>query len=127
MDGVLSIGMLIAFQSLMQRFLEPVNSLVGLAGELQEMEGDLGRLDDVLRNASDPIVQKEISAPLDQLPATHVWLQGYIELRNITFGYNRSAPPLIDNLSQVRTVSLPGEYHSLKGNESLVLNDPKTM
>ncbi|MGV0027725.1 NHLP bacteriocin export ABC transporter permease/ATPase subunit [Phormidesmis priestleyi] len=30
-------------------------------------------------------------------------------------------------LDQVRIVSLPGEYHSLKGNESLILDDPQTM
>ncbi|KAM3112666.1 NHLP family bacteriocin export ABC transporter peptidase/permease/ATPase subunit [Phormidesmis sp. 146-33] len=112
MDGVLSIGMLIAFQSLMQRFLEPVNSLVGLAGELQEMEGNLGRLDDVLRNEIDPIVQKEITAPLDELSAANVRLQGYIELRNLTFGYNRSAPPLIENLSLALK---PGQRVALVG------------
>lgn len=112
MDGVLSIGMLIAFQALMQRFLEPVNNLVSLAGELQEMEGNLGRLDDVLRNKIDPAVELEISISPTQLPAANVRLQGYIELRNITFGYNRSAPPLIENLS----LSLkPGQRVALVG------------
>jgi ATP-binding cassette subfamily C protein len=112
MDGVLSIGMLIAFQALMQRFLEPVNNLVSLAGELQEMEGNLGRLDDVLRNPIDPAVEREISISLTQLPAANVRLQGYIELRNITFGYNRSAPPLIENFS----LSLkPGQRVALVG------------
>ncbi len=113
MDGVLSIGMLIAFQALMQRFLEPVNNLVGLAGELQEMEGNLNRLDDVLRSSIDPAVKEPISAPpSDALPAANVRLQGYIELRNITFGYNRSAPPLIENLS----LSLkPGQRVALVG------------
>ena len=112
MDGVLSIGMLIAFQALMQRFLEPVNNLVSLAGELQEMEGNLGRLDDVLRNAIDPAVELDISISPTQLPAANVRLQGYIELRNITFGYNRSAPPLIENLS----LSLkPGQRVALVG------------
>jgi ATP-binding cassette, subfamily C, bacterial len=113
MDGVLSIGMLIAFQALMQRFLEPVNNLVGLAGELQEMEGNLGRLDDVLRNAIDPDVERERSMPpTHTLPAANVRLQGYVELCNITFGYNRSAPPLIENLS----LSLkPGQRVALVG------------
>ncbi len=113
MDGALSIGMLIAFQALMQRFLEPVNNLVGLAGELQEMEGNLGRLDDVLRNAIDPTVERERSMPATHtLPAANVRLQGYVELRNITFGYNRSAPPLIENLN----LSLkPGQRVALVG------------
>ncbi|WP_341530725.1 NHLP family bacteriocin export ABC transporter peptidase/permease/ATPase subunit [Nostoc sp. UHCC 0302] len=112
MDGVLSIGMLIAFQALMQRFLEPVNNLVSLAGELQEMEGNLGRLDDVLRNAIDPAVEQDISISPTQLPAANVRLQGYVELRNITFGYNRSASPLIENFS----LSLkPGQRVALVG------------
>ena len=114
MDGILSIGMLIAFQALMQRFLEPVNNLVGLAGELQEMEGNLSRLDDVLRNAIDPVVQTEISAPpIHELSAaSHVRLQGYIELRHLTFGYNRSAPPLIEDLSLTLK---PGQRVALVG------------
>jgi ATP-binding cassette, subfamily C, bacterial len=112
MDGVLSIGMLIAFQSLMQRFLEPVNNLVSLAGELQEMEGNLGRLDDVLRNAIDPAVEQDIGISPTQLPTANVRLQGYVELCNITFGYNRSAPPLIENFS----LSLkPGQRVALVG------------
>ena len=48
MDGVMSIGMLVAFQSLMQSFMEPINSLVNLGSDLQELEGDRDRLDDVL-------------------------------------------------------------------------------
>jgi ATP-binding cassette, subfamily C, bacterial len=98
---------------LMQRFLEPVNNLVGLAGELQEMEGNLGRLDDVLRNAIDPTVKDAISAPPPEvLSATNVRLQGYVELRNVTFGYNRSAPPLIEDFS----LSLkPGQRVALVG------------
>jgi ATP-binding cassette, subfamily C, bacterial len=113
MDGILSIGMLIAFQGLMQRFLEPVNNLVSLAGELQEMEGNLGRLDDVLGNAIDPGLEPEISvSPTSDLPAANVRLQGYVELRNISFGYNRSAPPLIENFS----LSLkPGQRVALVG------------
>jgi NHLM bacteriocin system ABC transporter peptidase/ATP-binding protein len=98
MDGVLSIGMLVAFQGMMQRFLEPVNNLVGLAGEVQEMEGNLNRLDDVLRNAIDPAVAKEMR-DIAPPPSTQVRLQGYVELRNVTFGYNRAAAALIENLS----------------------------
>ena len=109
MDGALSIGMLVAFQALMQKFLEPVNNLVGLAGELQEMEGNLNRLDDVLRNPTDP--QVEQGKPCSS-PHPAVRLQGYVEVRNITFGYNKVAPPLIENLS----LSLkPGQRVALVG------------
>lgn len=113
MDGVLSIGMLVAFQGMMQRFLDPVNNLVSLAGEVQEMEGNLTRLDDVLRNDVDPAVEQEVRSltPPPHLSES-VRLQGYVELRNVTFGYNRSAPPLIENLS----LSLkPGQRVALVG------------
>jgi ATP-binding cassette, subfamily C, bacterial len=111
MDGALSIGMLIAFQAMMQKFLEPVNNLVSLAGELQEMEGNLGRLDDVLQNAIDPEVI-EATVEGNALSAAGVRLQGYLELRNLTFGYNRSGAPLIEDFN----LSLkPGQRVALVG------------
>lgn len=120
-DGYLSIGMLVAFQSLMQEFLAPVNNLVTLGSELQEVEGNLNRLDDVLRNPIDLQLEKEskgdaekfsIYHPTTQAPHASVRLQGYVELRNVTFGYNRVAAPLISNLN----LSLkPGQRIALVG------------
>lgn len=59
MDGHLSIGMLVAFQGMMQSFQQPVTNLVNFGSTLQEMEGNLIRLDDVLRNPPDPQLQDE--------------------------------------------------------------------
>ncbi len=99
MEGHLSIGMLIAFQGLMQQFLLPVNNLVNLGSDLQKVQGDITRLDDVLRNPVDPQVDREIENV--QLPSSHptIRLQGYVELRNVTFGYNRVGQPLITNFN----------------------------
>ena len=120
-DGYLSIGMLVAFQSLMQEFLAPVNNLVTLGSDLQEVEGNLNRLDDVLRNPIDLQLEKESKGdaekfspyhPTSQAPHPSVRLQGYVELRNVTFGYNRVAAPLISNLN----LSLkPGQRIALVG------------
>lgn len=100
MDGHLSMGELIAFQSLMASFLAPVNGLVNLASTLQEVQGALGRLDDVYKYQEDPIFSiRADKKGLKALPQGTVRLNGYIELRNLTFGYNRLAPPLIDNFS----------------------------
>jgi ABC-type bacteriocin/lantibiotic exporter with double-glycine peptidase domain len=49
-DGALSIGMLVAFQSLVGSFLGPVNNLLTLGSALQDIEGDITRLDDGLRS-----------------------------------------------------------------------------
>ncbi|MBD2449501.1 NHLP family bacteriocin export ABC transporter peptidase/permease/ATPase subunit [Nostoc sp. FACHB-152] len=99
MDGHLSIGMLVAFQSLMNSFLTPVNSLVNFGSTLQELEGDLNRLDDVLRNPTDPELdsQKRHIKPLQY--ASSCQLRGCVEFQNVTFGYSRTDEPLIKDLS----------------------------
>ncbi|AFY49211.1 NHLM bacteriocin system ABC transporter, peptidase/ATP-binding protein [Nostoc sp. PCC 7524] len=99
MDGNLSIGMLVAFQSLMLSFQQPVNTLVDFGSTVQELEGDLNRLDDVLGNSLDPEVEKSQVIPNHQSKISLTKLQGYVELRNITFGYSHVDPPLIENFS----------------------------
>ncbi len=135
-DGAMSIGMLIAFQGMMQRFLEPVSNLVSLGSELQEMEGNLTRLDDILCNPIDPQLEGgsggaggqgsrgaggqgsrgEVLVSLPPPPlrpsAPLPKLRGYVELRNVTFGYSKIAPPLIENFN----LSLkPGQRVALVG------------
>ncbi len=110
MDGALSIGMLVAFQSLIQQFMQPVNQLIRLGGDFQELEGTLNRLDDVLQNPIDPGLTA--SSPVLMDWSDQPKLEGYLELRNLTFGYNRTAPPLIENFS----LSLkPGQRVALIG------------
>ncbi len=117
MDGNLSIGMLVAFQSLMLSFQQPVNTLVDFGTTLQELEGDLNRLDDVLGNSLDPELEPERLGERETRETrdreiTDSKLQGYMELRNITFGYSHVDPPLIENFS----LSLqPGQRVALVG------------
>ncbi|WP_427162975.1 NHLP family bacteriocin export ABC transporter peptidase/permease/ATPase subunit [Aliinostoc sp. HNIBRCY26] len=95
MEGHLSIGMLVAFQGLMQNFQQPINNLLNFGGTLQELEGNLIRLDDVLNNPIDPQLGKKELTP--QISAAVPKLQGYVELRNLTFGYSPTDPPVIEN------------------------------
>jgi NHLM bacteriocin system ABC transporter peptidase/ATP-binding protein len=98
MDGFLTMGMLIAFQGLMNSFVEPVNKMVDLGGKLQEAQSDLGRLDDVLNHPLDPQVEQQ-NATADAAKPAETKLQGDLELRDITFGYSRLEPPLLNNFS----------------------------
>ena len=102
-EGVLTIGMLVAFQSLMVAFSEPVEGLVGLAGDLQSVEGQVNRLDDVLRHRRDPLFEGEdsfrsVDSPVSGAPAVDggARLEGRLELAGVTFGYSRLDPPLLD-------------------------------
>ena len=95
LGGHLTIGTLIAFQALALGFLGPIDQLVLLGSSVQEVEGDMNRLDDVLSYPADPQVQS-----LDDIvPSTGVRLQGEIDLRSLTFGYNRLEPPLIEDFN----------------------------
>lgn len=99
MNGSLSIGMLIAYQTLTQEFLKPVNNLVNFGSTLQELEADLKRLDDVLQNPTDPEADTTNNENSQQINDDSFQLQGYIELQNLSFGYSRMDAPLIENLN----------------------------
>ncbi len=93
MDGAISLGALVAFQALMVSFTAPVNRLVSLGGRLQMVEGDMNRLDDVLRYPPEPGSEGEVGAPPADFP---VKLAGRLELSRLTFGYNRLDVPLLE-------------------------------
>ena len=92
-NGHLSIGMLVAFQSLSVSFLQPVNNLVAMGATVQALEAQLNRLDDAL----DSPAQEEPSLPDDT--AMPVRLTGHVEFRNVTFGYSPVSVPVINDLS----------------------------
>ena len=96
MDEKLTVGMLVAFQSLMLSFLGPIDQFVSLGKSLQEVEGELRRLGEVTDHPAD--------AELGTAPPAAGWsgpprLVGRLELRNLTFGYTPGGPPLLENFS----------------------------
>lgn len=107
-EGELSLGMLVAFQSLMASFTQPVSNLMGLAGTLQEAEADLTRLDDVLQYPIDDNLRLATAST----GAYARPLQGHLELRDITFGYSRLEAPLLDHFNLVLA---PGQRVALVG------------
>lgn len=113
MDGAMSIGLLIAFNALALSFIQPVNQLVQVGSIIQEVEGDMSRLDDVLNYEADVpsriaagMEDKTVHSSGDGAPvdpevtvAEVVRLDGRLDVDDITFGYSRLDPPLIESLS----------------------------
>lgn len=95
MHGNLSIGMLFALQALLSMFLKPFGQLVGFGSQIQTLKIDINRLDDVLKNKEDPLVQERTTEP----SLAHVKLQGNLEFRDVTFGYQPLDEPLIRNFN----------------------------
>ena len=95
MEGSLTIGGLIALQSLMASFIAPANKLVSLGQEIQTIQADLARLDDVLHCDVDPRLESQNT----QIDKSLSKLSGTVEVHNISFGYAPNDPPLIEGLS----------------------------
>lgn len=109
MDGHLSVGTLIAFQSLMVSFVQPIERLAQVGASLQQLRGDVERLDDVLEHERDGSVDEPARAQ-DEPPPRR--LTGELELRDLSFGYLPFSPPLVEGLS---VHIAPGERVSLVG------------
>lgn len=97
LSGHMTVGMLVAFQGLMTSFMGPVNGLVSLGSTLQEMEGDMNRLDDVLKYPIDE--QMHESVEMSGMEVEDVKLQGYVKIENLTFGYSPLDSPLIEDFN----------------------------
>lgn len=95
-DGSLTIGTLVAFQALLVSFLGPISALVSLGGQFSLVNSNLRRLDDVLSHPVDATLEAHPTEGPAALPAK---LGGRIDIDEVTFGYNRLAPPLIEEFS----------------------------
>ena len=110
LDGALTIGGLIAFQSLALSFAQPVQGLIRFGANLQMIKADIARLDDVLNYAPDARTFRGVNErePDAAVPVP----RGFVDLDKVTFGYNALEPPLIEDF----TLSIrPGRRVALVG------------
>jgi ATP-binding cassette subfamily C protein len=112
--GRMSIGDLVAFQSLMGSFLSPVSAIMSLGNVIQELQGDVLRLDDVLQNPPMKLAGHEATAGVaeESSGTPLVRTSGRLELKGIKFGYSPLDKPLIENFSLSLT---PGQRVALVG------------
>jgi len=93
MEGAISIGMLVAFQTLASSFNAPVASFVNIGAQLQETHGYADRIGDVMRQPVDPMLKKDRDARM--LPK----FAGGIEIDGVSFGYSPVTPPQLVDVS----------------------------
>ncbi len=100
LSGEMSLGTLVGFYILAEMFLAPVGRFLGFADQRQTLATDLQRLEDISKSAEDPVFNRR-SPESDSIPTFNGQLQlvGRLELRNVTFGYNKSRPPLIQDFN----------------------------
>ena len=95
MRGEFTLGMVTAFQSFLASFISPAMTMVTAGQTLQEMRTQMERVEDVMQYPEDAYFSDE---PVRE-DRDYDKLTGELELRDVTFGYSRLAPPLIENLS----------------------------
>lgn len=124
MSGDLTVGMLVAYQTLLSSFTRPLNAFVQFGSDLQELQADMNRLDDVTRYPADP--QYEQTREKLKFEGKQVKLSGHVELRNVTFGYSPLDKPLIEDFNLViqpgRRVALVGGSGSGKSTAAKVVS-----
>ena len=96
MNGEMTVGMLVAFQLLTGSFSGPLANFVGFGNTLQEMHGDMNRLDDVLQH--EKAIQFVREYDIEPFKGIQK-LSGKVEFRDVSFGYNRREPPLIQSFN----------------------------
>lgn len=87
--GDLSLGELVAMQSLAASFAGPVAGLAGFGAELQQIRSYTQRLDDVLQSEADQSFAPTRPKHTSEVP------QGHLRLADVSFGYNPLDPPLL--------------------------------
>ena len=93
--GKFTVGMVMAFQGFLASFMQPAQKLIDAGQQVQELRTEMERIEDVMKYPTDvDFHDDEIDDDAD-----YDKLSGAVELKNITFGYSRLAPPLIENFS----------------------------
>ena len=100
MAGEMTLGTLVGFYILAEMFLSPVGRFLEFADKRQALNTDLQRLDDISKTAEDRVFSRR-SPESESIPTFNGRLQlaGQLELRNVTFGFNKSRPPLIEDFN----------------------------
>ncbi|MEU4830506.1 NHLP family bacteriocin export ABC transporter peptidase/permease/ATPase subunit [Streptosporangium sp. NPDC023615] len=109
-EGVLSIGILVSFQTLLAALSRPVTQLTNLGGRLQDLTIDIKRIQDVERY---PIARCfERAEGAEDGVALGTRLEGRLDLQDITFGYGPLSAPMIHGLS---LTVMPGSRIAIVG------------
>ena len=108
MEGEFTLGAVLMFQGLLTSFMAPAMTLVSAGQTIQEMRTEMERVEDVMEYPEDPNVAERVTD--EDIKFTK--LRGNIELKNVTFGYSRLEPPLIEDFSLTMK---PGDCIALVG------------
>lgn len=92
--GEFTVGMLFAFQTMLSSFMMPVTDLANAGTTIREMRTDMERVEDVMEYSTDVEYKNEKCKNI-----SYDKLSGRLEMKHVTFGYSKLAPPLIEDFN----------------------------
>lgn len=92
MNGEFTIGMLLAFNGFISGFTAPVNQMIDLMQSTQQLRTNMERIEDVMQYEAEIPEQESTDTSTKKL-------SGEVKLENVTFGYNKYFPPLLEDFS----------------------------
>ena len=100
-SGHFTLGMIMAFQGLLETFSEPVSSLISADETFHSMRTEMERIEDVMQYPDDPVYSTENIAEDTGSGEEETLgkLEGSVELKNVTFGYSPLEEPLIKDFN----------------------------
>ncbi len=93
-----TVGMILAFQGFMAAFSAPAQNLISAGQKIQEMRTNMERIEDVMNYETD-INYKVDDTAVAEDDISYDKLSGKIEIKNVTFGYSKLAPPIVEDFN----------------------------
>ena len=113
-EGAFTPGMLLSFTGFLAAFMMPVTQMITLGQQVQEMQTQMERVEDVMCYEVDvpeePIEQEEVLEAKEEFGSEK--LRGKVDLEGVSFGYSPLEPPIIEGLDLHLE---PGEWVALVG------------
>ena len=108
MSGEWTIGLISAFNGYLLAFSTPATSLIQAGQQIQEMRTQMERVQDVFKYPTDIEYSDTSTLPDEELNK----LSGLVEVKNVTFGYNKLDKPILEDFSmrveQGKSVAIVG-------------------
>lgn len=120
-DGAFTIGSLMAFQSFMNLFMDPVDSVIDAVWTIQNMSGAIELVEDVVQYEAE---EWETGRDVEQ--SEYQRLTGRIDIRNLSFSFSPLAPAYIEafnmSIHRGQMVALVGPSGSGKSTVAKLLS-----
>lgn len=93
--GEITVGLLVAFQSFLQIFFSPLQSLVACVQAVQEVSGSIDRVQDVMEYEEAVSEQQMFGGEEPVIER----LTGRVDVKDVSFSYSPVTPPLLSHFS----------------------------